>query len=62
MGKGLSKPLFPQKCLQTFFIFLSRAPRSFSRARFARELADVFEKNEQKNKTMSVYRLPGAVG
>ena len=34
---------------------------SFSRsallARFARELADVFEKNEKKNKTTSVYRL-----
>ena len=28
----------------------SRAPRSFS-------LADVFEKNEKKNKTTSVYRL-----
>ena len=37
--------------------FLSRAPRSFLRAQFARELADVFEKNERKNKTMSVYRL-----
>ena len=33
------------------------APRSFSRARFARELADVFEKNEEENKTTSVYRL-----
>ena len=33
------------------------APRSFSRARFARELADVFEKNEKENKTTSVYRL-----
>ena len=31
-------------------MFLSRAPRSFS-------LADVFEKNEKKNKTTSVYRL-----
>ena len=37
--------------------FLSRAARSFLRAQFARELADVFEKNEKKNKTMSVYRL-----
>ena len=37
--------------------FLSRAPRSFLRAHFARELTDVFEKNEKKNKTMSVYRL-----
>ena len=37
--------------------FLSRAPRSFLRAQFARELADVFEKNEKKNKTTSVYRL-----
>ena len=36
---------------------VSRALRSFSRARFARELADVFEKNEKKNKTSSVYRL-----
>ena len=43
-GGGLNKPLFPQRCLQTFFIFLSRA------------LADVFEKNEKKNKT-SVYML-----
>ena len=33
---------------------LSRAPRSFSHAR---ELADVFEKIEKKNKTTSVYRL-----
>ena len=45
MGEGLNKPLFSQRCLQTFFIFLSR------------ELADVFEKNENKNKTKSVYRL-----
>ena len=37
--------------------FLSRAARSFLRAQFARELADVFEKNEKKNKAMSVYRL-----
>ena len=41
---------------RSFFIFLSRAPRSFSRARFARELTDVLEKNEKKNKT-TVYRL-----
>ena len=27
---------------------------------FARELADVFEKNEKKNKTTSVYRLASA--
>ena len=40
-----------------FFVFLSRAPRSFSRASFARELADVFGKNEKKNQTTSVYRL-----
>ena len=33
-----------------FFIFLFRAPRSFS-------LSKVFEKNEKKNKTTSVYRL-----
>ena len=42
---------------QTFYVFLSRAPRSALRARFARELADVFEKNEKKNKTTSLYRL-----
>ena len=35
-------------------IFLSRAPRSL---RSARVLANVFEKNEKKNKTTSVYRL-----
>ena len=29
----------------------------FSRACFAGELADVFEKNEKKNETTSVYRL-----
>ena len=29
----------------------------FFLARFARELADVFEKNEKKYKTTSVYRL-----
>ena len=38
-------------------IVLSRAPRWFSRNRFARALADVFEKNEKKNKTTSVYGL-----
>ena len=31
MGEGLNKPPFPQRCLQKFFIFLSRAPHSFSR-------------------------------
>ena len=30
---------------------------SFSRARFARRLVDVFGKDEKKNKTTSVYRL-----
>ena len=44
MREGLNKSLFFQICLQSFLIFLSRA------------LADVFEKNEKKNKT-SVYRL-----
>ena len=28
-----------------------------ARSLFARELVDVFEKNEKKNKTTSVYRL-----
>ena len=60
MVEGLIKPLFFQRCLQTFFIFLSRAPRSPSLwfARFARALADVSEKNEKKNNTTAVYRLP----
>ena len=40
-----------------FFIFISRAPRSFSRTRFTREPTDVFEKNDKKNKTTSVYGL-----
>ena len=40
---------------RSFFIFLSRAPRSFSRARSALELADVLEKNEKKK--TPVYRL-----
>ena len=57
MGEGLNKPIFAQRCLQTFFIFISRAQPSFSRALIARELADVFEKNEKKHKTASVYRL-----
>ena len=59
MGEGLNKPLFSQRCLQTFFIFLSRAPRSpsLSFARFARALADVSEKNENKNITTAVFRL-----
>ena len=34
------------------FIFLSRAPRSPPLS-----LADVFENNEKKNKTTSVYRM-----
>ena len=45
MREGLNKSLFSRICLQSFFIFLSRA------------LADVFEKNEKKNKTTSGYRL-----
>ena len=35
---------------------------SFSRARFARKHADVFEKNEKKNKTTFVYGLIIPVG
>ena len=54
MREGINKSLrlFSQRCLQTFFIFLSRAPRSVSLSltRFARGLADVFEKNEEKPK------------
>ena len=41
MGEGLNKPLFFQRCLQMFFIFLSR------------DLANVLEKNKKKNKTTS---------
>ena len=48
LGRDLINLLFSQRCLQTFFIFLSRAVAS---------LADVFEKNEKKNKTTSMYRL-----
>ena len=29
----INKPIFSQRCLKTFFIFLSCAPRSFSSAR-----------------------------
>ena len=36
MGEGLNKPLFSRRCLQAFYIFLSRA------------LADIFEKNERE--------------
>ena len=44
------------------FNFLSRVPRSLacsprSLAHLARALADVFRKNEKKNKTTSGYRL-----
>ena len=45
MREGLNKPIFSRICLQSFFIFLSRA------------LADVFEKNEKKDKATSGYRL-----
>ena len=39
-------------------IYISRAPHSFSRARFARELANVFKKNKKKNKTVCVQVTP----
>ena len=39
------------------FNFISRTSHSFSHDRFACALADVFEKNENKNKTTSFYRL-----
>ena len=57
MGEGFNNLFFPRDVCRPFFIFLSRAPRSFLHAPFAGELADVFEKNEKKNKTTSVYRL-----
>ena len=48
-GGGVKKTFFPKSGQQIFFFFFSRALRSFSRASFARELADVFEKNEKEN-------------
>ena len=54
MGEGLSRPLFPQRCLQTLFIFLYRASRSFSRARRCFQKR---KENEKKNKTTSLYKL-----
>ena len=54
MGEGLDKPLISQRCLQTFFFFLSRAPRSL--LRFALALAHQ-PINEKKNRGTSVYRL-----
>ena len=39
------------------FNFISRTLHSFSHDRFACALEDVFEKNENKNKTKSFYRL-----
>ena len=51
MGEGLNKPLFSQRCLQTFYIFLSRA------------LADISKRTKEKYKTTSVYtvRLKGGM-
>ena len=43
MRKGLNKPVFSQRCIQTFFLFF------FSRS--------ALEKNVKKNKTTSVSRL-----
>lgn len=62
MGKGLNKPLFLQRCLQTFYIFLnSRVPHSFSRFAFALVRLLHLRANkttiEKKSKTTSVYRL-----
>ena len=39
------------------FNFISRTSHSFSHDRFACALADVFEKNENKNITTSFYRV-----
>ena len=47
-GRDLIDLFFPKDVYRRSFFFLSRAPRSFLGARFARELADVFEKNEKK--------------
>ena len=54
MGEGLNKPLFSQRCLQTFFIFLSRAPCSLARFAFAIARSPIIEK---KHKGRSEYRL-----
>ena len=45
MGEGLNTPLFPHR--RSLFFFLALRARS-------RALADVFEKNDKKNKTTSV--------
>ena len=48
----------PSSARDKKIIFLSRVARSLRpRARLALEHADVFQKNEKKNKTTSVYRL-----
>ena len=58
-GRDLINLFFAQRCLQTFFIFISRAPPSFSHARLARELADVFEKKGKKNKCVQArFNIP----
>ena len=54
MEEGLNKPLFSQRFLQTFFVFLSHVPRSLARFAFALAHSPVIEK---KNKGRSEYRL-----
>ena len=68
-GEEKEKESFSPSALSLFRFHLSPFPpempdsqasgggRRNSRFRFVRELADVFEKNEKKNKTTSVHRL-----
>ena len=64
MGEELYKPPFSQKCLQTFFIFLSRAPRWFSASsrtsnslsRVRRYFREEREEQGKKNSTNSARR------
>ena len=57
MGEGLNKPLFsPKMSTDVLYFSFSRSALVLTLSlRSARELADVFEKNE--NKRTSVYRL-----
>ena len=52
MGEGFNKPRFSQRCLQTFFMFLSHP---HARSRVLSLLADVFEKNKTKGAQQRLF-------
>ena len=55
-----TRPVSPTACKQglNFFFFLAASALVLAlRSARSRALADVFEKNEKKNKTTTVYRL-----